>query len=123
MELENSNRKLKNFTKKNVNNFRKICKTNVLHFKLKYEKIDMKSHSILRLNRFEDWSKFYLGKLYLNDFQSELIQCKFKRLLTNGDSYEGDWLNGQLNGKGKYIWKDGAVYEGDWLNGKLVEYL
>jgi hypothetical protein len=31
--------------------------------------------------------------------------------------YEGDIVNGTMNGKGKYTWTDGAVYEGDFFNG------
>lgn len=44
----------------------------------------------------------------------------------NGDKYEGEILNGLLNGKGKYTWANGDVYEGDFSNnlmhgkGKIV---
>lgn len=43
-------------------------------------------------------------------------------LMLNGDTYEGDWVNDQKEGKklplfecighGKYVWKSGAEYEG-----------
>ena len=36
---------------------------------------------------------------------------------SNGNSYEGAWLNGKMHGKGKYIFKDGKVNEGDFVNG------
>lgn len=38
---------------------------------------------------------------------------------TNGDSYEGAWLNGKLHGKGKHTSKSGKIYEGDFVNGKF----
>jgi hypothetical protein len=57
----------------------------------------------------------------------------------NGNSYEGEWLNGKFDGKGtftwakgdvytgyfkdghrdgngKYVFKDGTFYDGDWVN-------
>jgi hypothetical protein len=43
---------------------------------------------------------------------------------SNGNSYEGDFLDGKREGKGVYKWKNGDVYEGDFkddlLNGKGV---
>lgn len=37
-------------------------------------------------------------------------------------SYEGDWVNGHMNGFGTYRFADGATYEGvmqnDWPNGE-----
>jgi antitoxin component YwqK of YwqJK toxin-antitoxin module len=36
-----------------------------------------------------------------------------------GNIYEGQWLDGEKNGKGKYF--DASIklsYEGDWKNGK-----
>lgn len=38
---------------------------------------------------------------------------------TNGDSYEGAWLNGKMHGKGKYTFKDGKINEGDFVNGNF----
>ena len=38
--------------------------------------------------------------------------------MTNGDQYEGDFIDGILEGKGKFIWPSGAPYEGDFKNDK-----
>lgn len=38
---------------------------------------------------------------------------------SNGDKYEGEWTNGQCNGKGTYYWKNGDKYEGDWKDDKV----
>lgn len=36
---------------------------------------------------------------------------------TNGDSYEGSWLNGMIHGFGVYTWSDGGCYVGTWTRG------
>jgi hypothetical protein len=35
----------------------------------------------------------------------------------NGDTYEGDWVNGKQHGKGIYTTPDGGRLEADWFNG------
>ena len=35
----------------------------------------------------------------------------------NGDIYQGDWLEGFMNGKGKISYARGDIYEGEWSNG------
>ena len=37
---------------------------------------------------------------------------------TNGEIYQGKWLNNQRNGTGKCFYKNGDVYQGKWVNGK-----
>ena len=36
----------------------------------------------------------------------------------NGDRFEGNFENGQINGYGRYSWTDGNVYQGDFKDGK-----
>ena len=36
----------------------------------------------------------------------------------NGNSYEGDYVNGERTGRGVFRWADGDSYEGDWVNDK-----
>ena len=36
----------------------------------------------------------------------------------NGDTYEGEFVYGEKEGKGTYTWPDGAKYEGDWKDDK-----
>ena len=36
----------------------------------------------------------------------------------NGDTYEGKWENGVLEGKGTFQGADGYEYEGGWKNGE-----
>ena len=59
-----------------------------------------------------------MSTLYLISFQCEFTKCLFRKLYQNGDSYEGDWVNGKRDGKGKMIYANGDAYEGDWVNGK-----
>ena len=42
----------------------------------------------------------------------------FKKVLDNGDTYEGDWVNGVPHGQGEYVWKNGNSYEGQFQLGK-----
>jgi len=42
---------------------------------------------------------------------------KGKETLSNGDVYEGDFVNGNRHGKGKITSADGSVYEGDFFDG------
>ena len=109
----------RSMTEKNMDLLRQECESKLANLKQKLLVIDYKLDSKLKLNRFEETNDF-LGKLYLNNFQSEFIKCVYKKLYTNGDSYEGDWINNKRNGKGKYIWKDGDIYEGDWANNKRI---
>ena len=47
---------------------------------------------------------------------NKTYQVQVVRNYENGDKYEGEILNGLLNGKGKYTWANGDVYEGDFSN-------
>ena len=44
---------------------------------------------------------------------------KAKKTWSNGDIYEGDFVDGQLNGKAKKTLANGDIYEGDFVNGQL----
>ena len=48
------------------------------------------------------------------------LQGFHKTIFDNGDKYEGEYVDGQLNGKGKYTFLDGNVYEGEWINSKMT---
>ena len=39
----------------------------------------------------------------------------------NGATYEGEWVNGFMNGKGTFTWSDGKEKTGIWKNGELQE--
>ena len=41
---------------------------------------------------------------------------KDRLIHSDGDMYEGDWVDDTANGKGSYIHRDGARYEGEWVN-------
>lgn len=37
---------------------------------------------------------------------------------TDGDIYQGDWVNGKANGYGTFIDDEGSIYEGPWVDDK-----
>lgn len=39
----------------------------------------------------------------------------------NGDTYEGDWVNGKQHGKGIYTTPNGGRLEADWFNGDALK--
>ncbi len=41
-----------------------------------------------------------------------------KLIHTDGDIYEGEWVNDKAHGIGTYIHKDGSNYEGQWYKDK-----
>ena len=41
---------------------------------------------------------------------------KGKIIYPNGDFYEGEMYDGNLQGKGKKVWADGDTFDGMWKN-------
>ena len=37
---------------------------------------------------------------------------------TNGNTYDGDWVEGKRHGKGTHTWASGT-YDGDWTEGEM----
>eukprot|EP00948_MAST-09A_sp_MAST-9A-sp1_P003568 g3568.t1 len=44
------------------------------------------------------------------------------RVWSNGNRYEGDWVDDYMHGKGVYIFVEGGTYEGDFQYGKFHGY-
>ena len=44
-----------------------------------------------------------------------------KWVYTDKTTYEGEWVNGFMNGEGTFTWSDGKQKTGTWTNGKLKE--
>ena len=59
------------------------------------------------------------GDSYNGQFQNWLFHGNGTYIWGDGESYEGEWYEGQRQGKGKYIHiGDGSVYEGEFFNNK-----
>ena len=58
---------------------------------------------------------------YEGDFVNDLRHGNGKMIFynNNGDSYEGQFTNGEITGKGFYIWKNKHTYFGDFVAGKM----
>ena len=39
----------------------------------------------------------------------------------DGSTYEGEWVNGFMNGEGTFTWANGEQKKGIWQNGKLKD--
>ena len=35
------------------------------------------------------------------------------------EKYEGEWIDGKMEGKGIYQYSDGSTYDGSWVDGKM----
>ncbi len=35
------------------------------------------------------------------------------------EKYEGEWVDGKMQGRGIYHYSDGSVYDGNWMAGKM----
>ena len=43
---------------------------------------------------------------------------KGKKTYADGESYDGDWIEGKKEGLGTYRWADGSIYVGELKNDK-----
>ncbi|CAL5330585.1 unnamed protein product [Camellia sinensis] len=46
-------------------------------------------------------------------------ECTVK-VLSNGDMYNGHWVDNLPHDQGKYLWADGCMYVGEWSKGKTM---
>jgi hypothetical protein len=35
------------------------------------------------------------------------------------EKFEGEWVDGKMQGRGIYHYSDGSVYDGNWMAGKM----
>ena len=59
------------------------------------------------------------GDYYDGEFVNGKKEGEGKLIYLNGNEYEGSFAGGYQNGKGKIIQIDGEAYEGYWKNGKM----
>ena len=57
--------------------------------------------------------------IYEGEIKDSNFNGKGKLVLSNGQEYIGDFINGEKTGNGKIIYEDGTVYEGQIENGEL----
>ena len=63
---------------------------------------------------------FSNGNSYEGGFVHGDMTGKGKYTFADGNSVEGDFKNGVVNGKGKHTFPDGSYYEGDFKNGEMT---
>ena len=35
------------------------------------------------------------------------------------EKYDGEWVDGKMQGRGIYLYSDGSIYDGLWVTGKM----
>ena len=67
------------------------------------------------------WKETRVGYMYKYEgyFVNDQRHGKGTAYFVGGDTYSGNWKNGDRTGYGTYTWKDGGKYEGYFVNGKL----
>ncbi|MFT5658079.1 MAG: hypothetical protein ACI9KN_001358 [Gammaproteobacteria bacterium] len=58
------------------------------------------------------------GAVYDGDLVDGIIEGKGRMVWPNGDRYEGNFLDGLFHGQGKYEWHEGASYQGEFKLGE-----
>ncbi len=66
--------------------------------------------------------EFSNGDVYEGEFIDGKRTGKGTYHFVNGDVYIGDFVDGQISGKGKITFVDGTVYEGEFVNGTCMGY-
>jgi hypothetical protein len=60
---------------------------------------------------------------YTGEFSKGLKHGKgklqFLSIKQQGSFYDGDWVNGKMEGSGKYMRPDGSTYSGAWIDGRM----
>ncbi|MCB1324918.1 MAG: hypothetical protein H7A21_18175 [Spirochaetales bacterium] len=60
--------------------------------------------------------------LYEGDFVDGVLEGQGIMLWADGRRYEGEWRNGRQEGQGTMTWPDGRRYEGEWRGGQPHGY-
>lgn len=61
------------------------------------------------------------GSFYEGEVVNGLLDGYGLMVWSNGDKYEGQWKQNKQDGTGKYTWSDSKVYDGLWENGEYVK--
>ena len=59
------------------------------------------------------------GDKYEGEWSNNQINGQGKLIYINGNTYEGNFKDGMKNGQGIFIWKNGDKYEGQWSMDKM----
>ena len=78
-----------------------------------------KSGEVKDLVAFEEATNKEKG-MYTGTIQNLYPNGQGTLIFSNGDVYQGEWLNGEMHGKGRIQYAGGAVYEGKWEEDSFV---
>ena len=57
------------------------------------------------------------GSIYTGEFKKRKPNGIGMLIKDNGESYQGNFIDGEFHGKGTYTWLDGSYYTGDYALG------
>jgi len=66
------------------------------------------------------WGKTVGRDIYEGEFVNGIVQGKGTYVWSDGDKYIGEFKKGKAHGRGVMIRKNGSRYEGLWENNKLL---
>ena len=74
------------------------------------------------MNESENYWHYYEGTCDVNlgDLSHDMKARYGKLMLSNGEFYEGEFKNDQVNGKGQFHRQDGSVVKGMWSEGFFI---
>lgn len=61
------------------------------------------------------------GEIFLGTMSNGKMNTYGKRIMTDGNCYEGNWVKGKCNGKGKIYYKNGTIEQGVFKDGILTD--
>jgi len=113
--------KKENFKNNDINKMNLLEETKIIKEKEKFNNLENEKEE--QNAKFKKvWCISYTG-----NFDKGLRNGNGVGYYSNGNIYEGEWVNDKKHGHGKYIFKNGDIYEGEFkndeINGKGIFYI
>ena len=64
----------------------------------------------------DEQGHIYTGQLLIQDGGAVVRSGMGKVIYSNGNIYEGEWVDGVRHGSGRLIQADGCAYTGEWFS-------
>ncbi|HMT03276.1 MAG TPA: hypothetical protein PKD00_08235, partial [Burkholderiales bacterium] len=111
----------------NKNDLNKINKIKTITFAYKEKHLDKITEKFVKSFPCNDEMHnnvkytFKNGDTYQGQWKNSNIDGTRKYIFKDGSTYDGQWKNFKMHGNGKYTYKDGSTYQGQWNNDILTD--